>query len=49
MFLRWYYIIRFQQKVQIFQKTVFMCIYAIFNVDSGKTVGFPRSLRVLKL
>ena len=23
-----------------------MCIYAKFNVDSGKTVGFPRSLCV---
>ena len=41
--------LRFPQKVQIFQKTVFVCIYAKFNVDSGKTLGFPRSLGFLKL
>ena len=47
---KWYYTIRFQQNIQIFQKTVFyVYIYVKFNVDTSKTVGFPRSLCVLKL
>ena len=42
--------LRFLQKVQIFQKNCFcVCIYAKFNLDSGKTLGFSRSLGVLKL
>ena len=40
----------FSKKFKFFKKkTVFMCIYAKFNLDSRKTVGFPGFLRVLKL
>ena len=39
----------FSKKIKFFQKLFFMCIYAKFNLDSVKTVGFLRYLRVLKL